>query len=49
MQNNNTEDLSETIDKRPPFTTTEKWASMVAKWTKEEWQKKSMIASKNHQ
>ena len=49
MQNNNTEDLSEIIDKGPPFMTIEKWASLVAEWTGEEWQKKSKTASKNRQ
>ena len=49
MQNNNIEDLSETIGKGSSFMTAEKWTSLVVECTKEEWQKKSKTTSKNHQ
>lgn len=44
---NNTDDLTETIDNPPDGMSTMKWRSLVDKWKREEWQKKSDIASKN--
>ncbi|KAG1338757.1 putative transposase-like protein [Cocos nucifera] len=44
---NNTDDLAEMIDNPPDGMPTMKWRSLVDKWKREEWQKKSDIASKN--
>ena len=41
------EDLAKSIDNLPGGMTIVKWRSLMVEWKKEEWQKKSSIASKN--